>query len=547
VVGARPSRGNSWAVAALIGVFALLALYLHLQWNNEVSNDHAGYLAMARQIGFGEIPIRDFLDHGTFLHLWISTATRALGDYFLPELLMSWAFIVAGQALAMYLVWRGTGSIVAAAITGVVGLLLFPRPYSFPKVFVYPVTVLLLWAYVDDPRWRRLRWIGVWAAVALLLRVDHGVAVLLSAAGTAVLVHAPTAVRHTGRALGELTAAFVVTLLPFLVFLAVTVGISTHVENILAFGRYGLGQREPIRWLSFWTPPVFSEGNGTAFLYDAILLLTGAALVWAVAIAIRDLRRTRRFSSASLRFLTVVGLWLTSAPMLVRDNLGARIPDASSILMVLAGMVAVPWLTLGAAPARPVRRAYGAAWAGVAVLAVVAAGQADAGRFVIANAGQLFSSDGVDRARGVVRDLLVSPPIQEYADTDIRGTGGLARYLYECTRPSDRVLITYFAPQLFVYAERGFAGGQWMYLAGYHNSPDQQRETLDKLEQEDVPVVILRRSEWESFRANWGQLVDHVERRYRRIENYALGDIEVWAANDRPVSGLIGGDVPCFR
>lgn len=109
--------------------------------------------------------------------------------------------------------------------------------------------------------------------------------------------------------------------------------------------------------------------------------------------------------------------------------------------------------------------------------------------------------------------------------------------------------MTFFAPELYVYAARGFAGGQWMYLAAFHNSPKQQSETLQKLAREHVPVAILRRSEWESFRAQWGQLVSYVESRYRRVETYRPegDDVEVWVDRSRIPTGIVGGDVPCFR
>ena len=108
--GAAP-RGSRRGIAVLLAAFTAVTFYLNLQINDSLSDDHAGYLAMARQISFGELPIRDFLDLETFLHLWLSAAVAQAGNFLLPELLMSWAFIAAGQAMAVYLVWRSTGSL----------------------------------------------------------------------------------------------------------------------------------------------------------------------------------------------------------------------------------------------------------------------------------------------------------------------------------------------------------------------------------------------------------------------------------------------------
>ena len=412
------------SITALLVAFSALALYLNLQINSGVSNDHAGYLAMSRQVGLGEIPIRDFIEHGTFLHLWMSAAVAQAGDFFLPEFLMSWAFIVAGQAVAMYLVWRGTGSLVAAALTGVVAMLMFPRPYAFPKLFVYPVTVWLLWNYVDEPRRARLRGLGLWAAAALLLRFDHGVAVLLSAIGTVVLVHGTQSFGRAGRSVGELMAAFIVGLAPFLVFLSLTIGVLTHAATILAFGRYGLDQREPIRWQPFLGGPWLAHERGTAFLYDLIAVLTVTATLWAAARLIRDFMSRRRFSAPTLRLCAVVGLWLTSAPMLVRNDFYARIPDASSLLLIVAGLVAVPWRTQGTVPRKGLRAAYGAVGIAVAGFALLAVLRGDGSRFTVDRAAGLFSMEGLRRARGIIVDLTVSPPIDGHARAGIREQGG---------------------------------------------------------------------------------------------------------------------------
>jgi hypothetical protein len=545
VANGAARRGSVYGIAALLVASTALAMFLNIRLNHGLSDDHFGYLAMAQQIRFGEVPIRDFVDLGTFLHLWMSAAVAQAGDFFLSELLMSWAFIVAGQAVAMYLVWRGTGSLVAAALAGIVTMLMFPRPYSFPKVFVYPVTVWLLWNYVDEPRRAGLWGLGLWAAAALLLRFDHGVAVLVSALGTVLLAHGTQSLGRAGRSVGELTAAFVVGLLPFLVFLSMNVGVLTHIETMLAFFRYGLDEAERIRWQPFLGDPWLTGRRGTAFLYDVIALLTVAATLWAGARLMRDFTSLRRFSTPTLRLCAVVGLWLTSAPMLVRNNFEARIPDASSLLVIMAGLVAVPWRTLGTAPPRRLRVAYGAggiAIAGFAILAVVRGGGT---HFTLDSIQEVFS---LELARGNIASLTVSPPIDGYAAADIRGEGGLERYLHECTRPDDRVLVPFFHPQLYVYAERGFAGGQWRYFR-FHNSSEEQSATLQKLATEHVPVAILRRSEWESFRAEWELLANHIESRYRRVDTYRPegDDIEVWVDRSRSPTGTAGGDVPCFR
>ena len=543
------TRGFSPGIAVLLVAFTVVTFYLNLQVNDSLSDDHAGYLAMARQIRFGELPIRDFVDLGTFLHLWLSATVAKAGDFLLPELLMSWTFIAAGQAVAVYLVWRSTGSLVAAALAGVTAMLVFPRPYSFPKVFVYPVTVWLLWRYVDVPNRARLWVLGLWAAVALLLRFDHGAAVFGTAVGTILLTRGPQSVKEAARALAELTAAFVISLGPFLVYLASTVGVWTHVGTMFAFGLYGLDESEQFRWHSFLGHPWLAGTLGTAFLFDLIVLLTAGSALWAATRLVQDYRAQRRFSVPTLHLCAVAGLCLTSAPMLVRNNFEARIPDAASLLVIVAALAAVPWRTVGTIPRRAQRTLHGAAalfLTGLVLLAIVRGGVASGLGSV--SMVRLFSPEGIERAHGIIEDLLVSPPLEAYADPGIHGKGGLERYLLECTRPDDRVLLSFFDPLLYIYSGRGFAGDQWRYFR-FHNSPGEQQTTMRKLAQEHVPVAIVRRSSWESFYTEWEPLARHIESRYTRLDTYRPegDDIEVWIDRSRMPSGTIDGNVPCFR
>ena len=57
----------------------------------------------------------------------------------------------------------------------------------------------------------------------------------------------------------------------------------------------------------------------------------------------------------------------------------------------------------------------------------------------------------------VVGGLLESPPRLDHVQKGEQL--GIIRYLRECTARSDRVLIGWFAPDLYFFAQRGFAGG----------------------------------------------------------------------------------------
>jgi hypothetical protein len=75
-------------------------------------------------------------------------------------------------------------------------------------------------------------------------------------------------------------------------------------------------------------------------------------------------------------------------------------------------------------------------------------------------------------------------------EVDAPGSPAVARYLSECTGPGDRVLVTWFAPQIVFYAERGPAGGQVYLHPGWYASAMDQQLTIDRLGRQRVPIVL---------------------------------------------------------
>ena len=71
-----------------------------------------------------------------------------------------------------------------------------------------------------------------------------------------------------------------------------------------------------------------------------------------------------------------------------------------------------------------------------------------------------------------------------------RAIDGLARYVRECTAPTDRLFATWFVPDLYFYAQRGFAG-RIVALFGSHWSEERfQRRSVEALASHSVPIVI---------------------------------------------------------
>ena len=73
----------------------------------------------------------------------------------------------------------------------------------------------------------------------------------------------------------------------------------------------------------------------------------------------------------------------------------------------------------------------------------------------VANTGIWDGPAGVWQQLGVVNRRLRDRPIDAWAPPGSTGLRALTRYLLDCTAPSDRILVTWYAPDVFYYAERG--------------------------------------------------------------------------------------------
>jgi hypothetical protein len=223
----------------------VLTVCLHLYLNTDVTNDHAGYLVLARQIVYGYWPIRDFSDDGALLQILLSAAVQKIGGFrLLGEMLLSWTFFAAANCLTYWLAFRLSGRRLAAITAAVLAALLIPRPYGYPKVFIYPLAILVLWRYVERPRTGRLTVVAATIAFAFLFRIDHGVVIAATSVVAVAAVHGHewrTAVRQCL----VLAGASLLFLLPQAAYITWSMGLPRYAESIFEFGAYGLTHREP--------------------------------------------------------------------------------------------------------------------------------------------------------------------------------------------------------------------------------------------------------------------------------------------------------------
>ena len=128
---------------------------------------------------------------------------------------------------------------------------------------------------------------------------------------------------------------------------------------------------------------------------------------------------------------------------------------------------------------------------------------------------------------------------------------GIVEYVRECTRANDRILASWFFPELYYFAQRSFAGGH-VVVFGEHWSEDRfQRRSIDELTARPALVVIL---EGPGFALHYPELDAYVRGRYRTggVTNFgdsglASDHYTVLVLDDRTPTRIHATTVlPCF-
>ena len=87
------------------------------------------------------------------------------------------------------------------------------------------------------------------------------------------------------------------------------------------------------------------------------------------------------------------------------------------------------------------------------------------------------------------RSLSVSPPVDFFAPPDSNGDRAVFRYMYECTRPDDRIFVTSDSYAVPYYTQRRVVGHVF-WAAGLTANPDFERRMIELMERDPVPLVF---------------------------------------------------------
>ena len=144
------------------------------------------------------------------------------------------------------------------------------------------------------------------------------------------------------------------------------------------------------------------------------------------------------------------------------------------------------------------------------------------------------------------RELSTSPATVGWLVASSERLRPLVHYLHDCTRPTDRVFAPGFLPDVIFFSGRGFAGGHGTYVPGLHASKRSQRQTVDRLRRQSVPIALLHAGTGEYP----PRVADYFSEWYRPVATIDPASVEgltVLVDRRRVPSGHYAPlDAPCF-
>lgn len=287
-------------------------------------------------------------------------------------------------------------------------------------------------------------------------------------------------------------------------------------------------------------------GPGMRLADNAVAVLYW--VLWATPLvclgALLGSRAVRQSPVAPLVVMAAVVQLGMNATML-RDPVALRIRD---ILVpgAVAGAMAV------AALWRVERRGWpriGARVTAVAAVTIVVLASALAGSLSmhLEHTNVHAGLEGVlERTREIHGEL--APPRHRMGRIDPQQEAVVA-YLAECTTADARVWVMDFAPELFFYSGRGFAGGHVTMTPGYYVTEGHAALIVRRLSSENVPLVLFDGSTREEYLKDYPGVAAFVAERYREAGRLPIrgGEMQVWAEAARmPVRTYGPAALPCF-
>jgi hypothetical protein len=301
-------------------------------------------------------------------------------------------------------------------------------------------------------------------------------------------------------------------------------------------------------WLTQWhlLPGLMLEENAIPFLY--YLLVVPPVLVLILVLARADGAILARWSNGSEKIAVVALIALAMGHGILRGNLAARLVDVTEVTGVLIAWIAAVVLARRSIAGRLV------AMAAMLVVFALSAASVQALEDVtsqVSITGIYRGVNGIiDHAGVVYGQLGTTPTIDTWEDTP--GNVRVARYLHDCTRPTDRVLVVGYVPELFYMAGRGFAAGSPWILPEFFTTDEERRVMLRRVQSRRVPIVLTSpEPEYtEDYVSSFPLLDAFLNENYREAGTVDFGDRFIFRVlvrrTIRPVRNDPVMGLPCF-
>lgn len=244
-------------------------------------------------------------------------------------------------------------------------------------------------------------------------------------------------------------------------------------------------------------------------------LIPVAALV--VAVLFRN-RLTGLVTPARLIAFSIVTLIVNAG--LIRSSYDVRTVDAVVLPALLAGC--------GIAALLHVARRSGALPRVVAIAAIVVAvllaGKSVAGAGSLPDHLSYLTGEWGDgehlhaRWADIRRHLVASPPGDYWRDRTPPGEVQLALYARACVPAGERLMVLWFAPEIYYYSDRLMAQRHLVFIPGWASVTNEQRLSVEKARAAAPPLVFASAPRLDTVtREIYPALVDEVHRNYEPV------------------------------
>jgi hypothetical protein len=517
----RPSRVHIFAAAAGVLAFAFRLMLLH-----DLSNDHYMHLAWAQQLLFGELPGRDFVDPGMPLMYTLSAVVQHVWPGPFSEGVLTCVLLGIAAAATLLVVTELTGSLAFAVAATLFEIVLEPRLYSYPKILVPAVALLLIQHYVRRPSRIALVALAGWTGTAVLFRHDLGV-YAAAGIGSAIVVASGTDWRRTFRVIGEYSVALVALMLPYVLFVQWSEGVGEHLHEAVEFAKGEAHQR-------FMLPPTFpfwsESGSNSWSRMDAAVFLFYAAHALAILCLVllgRSKEHPSRRTPVAAAGFTMLLMYLL---VVLRHPIDSRIQDVAALLAINgAWALAESWQRGGVRMANGVtqslvRRVVPLA----AAVALVAAGVVNA--WILADVPNRMKEtrvmEGLGTVTHTVETVKETGTIWPWARFWPAGELPAAvRYLNTCTTRDDALLTSWAAPEYYYFAQRRFGAGHALFLPpdAFTTAHDQAR-MLERLRNARIPVVLINESRNDEFATAYPDVERYIRDTYVPVGEFEIRD-----------------------